>query len=435
VTLPGDDGLSPVVRIARDLIRIDTSNYGGGRFEPESVAADYVETILSSYGISSTRYERAPGRTNLVARWAGTDPSLPALMLHGHLDVVPADAAAWTHGPFDGDIADGMLWGRGAVDVKNFVAMMLASVGRLHAEGFRPQRDIVLVFFADEEDGTEFGSDWMVDAHPEAFAGVTHAIGEGGGYSVTVDGKRAYLMNTGEKGVLWLDLEARGQAGHGSLPAVDNPTLTLAAAISRIGDIRWPLILSDTTSLLLERLRELAGAGADATPEELASVVGPSAPRIRAGLRDVSNVTIVKAGYKQNVVPEVAVATVDVRYIPGRRDEVLETVRAAAGDRVTVTEQIHLPAFESSVEDPLIDSLQEVITEVDPGAVILPHLIPGGTDAKSLLRIGITGYGFIPLKLPEDFAFPAMFHGVDERVPIESLEFGEDVIARLLRRS
>ncbi|GAB2466493.1 M20/M25/M40 family metallo-hydrolase [Conyzicola lurida] len=421
--------------MARDLIRIDTSNYGGGRAEPESAAADYVETILASYGIGSTRYERAPGRTNLVARWTGTDPSLPALMLHGHLDVVPADASAWTHGPFDGDITDGMLWGRGAVDMKNFVAMMLAAVGRLHTEGFRPQRDIVLVFFADEEDGTEYGSDWMVDAHPEVFAGVVNAVGEGGGYSVTVDGKRAYLMNTGEKGVLWLDLVARGQAGHGSLPAVDNPTLTLAAAITRIGDIQWPLILSNTTTILLERLRELAGVGPDATPEELASLVGPSAPRIRAGLRDVSNVTIISAGSKANVVPDVATATVDVRYIPGRRDEVLAAVRDAAGDRVEVTEQIHLPAFESSVTSPLIDELQAVISEVDPGAVILPHLIPGGTDAKALLRIGITGYGFIPLRLPEDFKFPAMFHGVDERVPLEALEFGEDVVARLLRRS
>ena len=435
MTQPGDDQLSPVVRMARDLIRIDTTNYGGGNAKPESAAADYVEEVLGSYGITGVRYEAAPGRTNLVARWPGTDPTLPALMLHGHLDVVPADPAAWTHGPFDGDIADGMLWGRGAVDMKNYIAMVLAAVGRLHAEGFRPQRDVLLVFFADEEDGTELGSDWMVREHADVFAGVEYAVGEGGGYSVTVDGSRAYLMNTGEKGVLWLDLEARGQAGHGSLPAVDNPTLTLAAAVTRIGEIQWPLILSDTTMILLERLRTLAGSDATATPEELASVVGPSATRIRAGLRDVSNVTMISAGYKQNVVPETASATVDVRYIPGRREEVLAAVQAAAGDRVTVTEQIHLPAFESSVDNAFIDLMQEVISEADPGAVILPHLIPGGTDAKALLRAGITGYGFIPLRLPEDFAFPAMFHGVDERVPLESLEFGEDVVVRLLRRS
>jgi acetylornithine deacetylase/succinyl-diaminopimelate desuccinylase-like protein len=426
--------LSPVVRIARDLIRIDTSNRGAGGAEPESVAVDYVEAVLDSYGIPSTRYEAAPGRTSLVARWSGTDPSLPGLLLHGHLDVVPADPAAWTHGPFDGDIADGMLWGRGAVDMKNFVAMVLAAVGRLQAEGFRPRRDIVLAFFADEENGSTLGSSWLVREHPEAFAGVSHAIGEGGGFSITVDGSRAYLANTGEKGVLWLGLEARGQAGHGALPAVDNPNLTLAAAITRIGSIPWPLIRSGTTTLLLERLRELSKAGRDASAESLADAAGVSAPRIRAGLRDVSNVTMISAGYKQNVVPEVAVATVDVRYIPGRREAVLAAVREAAGERVTVTEQLHLPAFESPVDDPLLDRLQAIISEVDPGAVILPHLVPGGTDAKSLRLLGITAYGFIPLKLPADFAFSAMFHGVDERVPLESLEFGEDVVARLLRQ-
>ncbi|WP_205789051.1 M20/M25/M40 family metallo-hydrolase [Microbacterium sp. CPCC 204701] len=432
---PADTALSDVVRIARDLIRIDTSNYGSGRFEPESVAADYVEAVLAGLGIDATRYERTPGRTNLVARWRGADPSLPALMLHAHLDVVPADPAAWTYPPFAGVIVDGMLWGRGAVDMKNYAAMILAAVSRLVAEGFKPRSDIVLAFFADEEGGTEDGSDWLVDAHPEALAGVDTAIGEGGGYSVNVFGQRAYLMNTGEKGVLWLELSARGQSGHGSLPAVDNPILTLARAVSRIGEIEWPLVMTDTTATLLARLRELAGADPEVTPEQLALVVGPSASRIRAGLRNVSNVTIVAGGYKENVVPETATATVDLRFIPGCAAEAIAHVREVVGDDVEVRTLIELPAFEAPFAGRVINQLQQIIAEVDPGAIILPHLIPGGTDAKPLRRIGIDGYGFIPLLLPDDFAFPRMFHGVDERVPLEALDFGEEVLRRLLQRS
>ncbi|GAB3600280.1 M20/M25/M40 family metallo-hydrolase [Microbacterium tumbae] len=432
---PADEHLSAVVRIARDLIRIDTSNYGGGRFEPESVAADYVEAFLDRIGIASTRYERIPGRTNLVARWAGVDRTLPALMLHAHLDVVPADPATWTYPPFAGVIADGMLWGRGAVDMKNFAAMILASVSRLVEEGYRPARDVVLVFFADEEGGTDNGSDWMVDAHPEVFAGVETAIGEGGGYSVSVEGQRAYLMNTGEKGVLWLELLARGQSGHGSLPAVDNPALKIAEAVRRVGEIEWPLVMSDTTAALLERLRELGGAGPDVPPEELADLVGPSATRIRAGLREVSNVTRIQAGYKENVVPESATATVDLRYIPGRAEAAIAHVREVVGPEIEIRMLLELPAFEAPFSGRVVDQLQQIIAEADPGAIVLPHLIPGGTDAKPLRRIGIDGYGFIPLRLPADFAFPRMFHGVDERVPLEALEFGEDVLVRLLRRS
>lgn len=427
--------LADVVKIARDLIRIDTTNYGGGRAEPESAAADYVEGILGAVGFRCERFEAAPGRTNLIARWEGWDRAAPALMLHGHLDVVPADPAAWTHGPFDGDIAEGMLWGRGAVDMKNMVAMILATVRELVAEGFQPRGDIVLAFFADEEGGMTLGSDWMAKNHPEQFAGVSHAVSEGGGYSVTVNGKRAYLMNTGEKGVLWLRLRAQGVAGHGSLPAVDNAILRLAAAVVRIGELEWPVTISATTGVLLESLRTLTGSAADADPMELAASVGMSAPRIRAGLRNVSNVTMFDGGYKENVVPESASALIDVRYLPGDRQLVLDRIREAAGENVSIDPELELDAFEAPFSGDFVETVKSVISELDPGAVVLPHLIPGGTDAKSLLPLGITGYGFIPLRLPEDYAFPAMFHGVDERVPLDALVFGQRAIAAIVRRS
>ncbi|GMA29593.1 M20/M25/M40 family metallo-hydrolase [Arenivirga flava] len=231
---PADDDLPEVVRLARALIRIDTSNFGR-RAEPERPAADLVEAELAAVGITAQRFEREPGRTNLVARWRGKDPALPALLLHAHLDVVPADPHAWTHPPFAGRIEDGMLWGRGAVDMKDFAAMIVAAVRRLVGEGFQPDRDIVLAFLADEEAGSDLGSVWLVEEHPEVFAGVDTALGEGGGYSIDIAGGRAYFMNTGEKGVLTLELTARGTAGHGSLPAIDNPNLRIARAVTAVG--------------------------------------------------------------------------------------------------------------------------------------------------------------------------------------------------------
>jgi acetylornithine deacetylase/succinyl-diaminopimelate desuccinylase-like protein len=356
------------------------------------------------------------------------------LLLHGHLDVVPADAAAWTHGPFDGDIADGMLWGRGAVDMKNFVAMIVSAVRRLVEDGFTPQRDVVLAFWADEESGMSRGSGWMVDNHSEVFRGVRTALGEGGGYSVSIGGSRAYLMNTGEKGTLHLRATARGAAGHASLPAVNNPIPRLAAAVARIDAIDWPVEIGQTTAVLVERLRQMTGADDDVDIDLLAEAVGPSAPRIRAGWKNVSNVTMVQGGYKENVVPESASIVIDCRFLPGRRDWTVARLAEAVGPDIELEVELDLPAFESAFEGELVEIIQEVLGQFDEGAVVLPHLIPGGTDAKQLRRIGITGYGFIPLRLPADFAFPAMFHGVDERVPLDALVFGESVLTEILRR-
>jgi acetylornithine deacetylase/succinyl-diaminopimelate desuccinylase-like protein len=426
--------LTDVVRLARDLIRIDTSNYGGGKANAESAAADYVERELAEVGLYGQRYEAAPGRTNLIVRWPGTDRARPALMLHGHLDVVPADPAAWTYPPFAGVIADGMLWGRGAIDMKNMVAMILAVVRALRRAGWRPRRDLVLAFFADEEDGCTLGSQWMAREHPAAFAGVGYAIGEGGGYSITVGGRRAYLMATGEKGLLWLRLKAKGQARHGSLPAADSAITKLANAISRLGALEWPTLVTPTTAALLEQLRSLSGRDADTDPYALADLAGLSAPRLRGGLRNVSNVTIVQAGYKENVVPETASALLDVRFLPSDRDAAIARIAEVVGEDISIDIELELTAIESPFAGPVTELVQEVIAETDPSAVVLPHLAPGGTDAKALSALGIAGYGFIPLRLAEDFNFPAMFHGVDEHVPIAALEFGEGVLTEVVRR-
>ncbi len=426
------DGLDEVARVTRDLIRFDTSNFGAGRAHPEAPAAAYARAYLEPLGLTCQEYEAAPGRVNLVARWEGSDPTAPALLLHAHLDVVPADAAGWTHPPFAGDVADGMLWGRGAVDMKNFAAMMMVAVATLKREGFAPRRDIVLAFFADEEAGCDVGSEWMVRHHPEAFHGVADAVGEGGGYSIDANGRRAYLMNTGEKGLAWLRLTARGVAGHGALPAENNPVLTLADAVARVGAIEWPTVMTGTTAALLGELAALAGLAPETDPEALADVAGPSARRIRAGLRTVSNVTVLRAGGKENVVPGEAEATVDVRFIPGEGDAALAAIREAAGPDVEVTVDIRLEGYESPFDGRLVGAVTAAIAELDPEATVVPHLIPGGTDGKALSSLGIRNIGFIPLRLPADFAFPAMFHGVDERVPLSALTFGEAALRTII---
>jgi acetylornithine deacetylase/succinyl-diaminopimelate desuccinylase-like protein len=428
-----DTPLPDVVQIARDLIRIDTTNWGAGKAKPEAPAADYVQALLEEVGLDCQRFEAEPGRTNLVARWMGANPALPALLLHGHLDVVPADAADWSVDPFGGEIRDGMLWGRGAVDMKDMDAMIIASVREMIRNGERPERDIVLAFFADEEAGCTLGSQWMVDAHPEVFAGVSHAITEGGGYTIDINGKRAYMLSAGEKGVLWIRMRSKGRAGHASMLNDDNAITTLAAAVVRVGAAEWPLKMTATTVVLRERLLALSGAEDTIGMEALVESTGMSSASITATLRNVGNVTMLSAGYKENVIPERASAMIDVRFLPGERDAVLAHLHELAGPDIEFEIEMDLIAMESPVDGPIVDALNASIGRLDPGAEVVPHLVPGGTDNKGLSRIGIVGYGFVPLRLPIDLEYPALFHGVDERIPLDALTHGQAVLTDLIR--
>jgi acetylornithine deacetylase/succinyl-diaminopimelate desuccinylase-like protein len=422
-----------VCRIAQDLIRFDTTNYGSGRSEGEGECAEYVRSMLEDVGLSCQLFEAEPNRTNLVARWEGRDRSLPGLMLHGHLDVVPADASRWSVDPFQGVIKDGMLWGRGAVDMKDMDAMIIASVQSMIRDGEQPNRDVVLTFFADEEAGCERGSVWMVNNHPEAFAGVQEAISEVGGYSIDIRGTRAYLIQTGEKGVLWLRLRARGRAGHASQINTESAITSLAEAVVRLGNTVWPVSLTETTSQLLERVRQIGGLPDDLSAMEVAEATGVGARFITASLQNVGNVTMVNAGYKENVVPESADALIDVRFLPGQRELVLHRVRELAGDDIDVDIEMDLIALETSFDGPLVDAMERSLNKLDPDAEVLPYLLPAGTDNKALSRLGIRGFGFAPLKLPSDLDFPALFHGVDERVPLDALRFGQAVLTDLIR--
>ena len=426
-------GDEEVCQIAQNLIRIDTTNHGEGIAVGEAKAAEYVVELLQEVGLEPELFEAVPGRTNVVARWRGKDPELPALLLHGHLDVVPADAAQWSVDPFAGVIKDGMLWGRGAVDMKDMDAMMLAAVRDMIRRGEQPNRDVVLAFFADEEDNSTFGSLWMVENHPEVFAGVDVAISEVGGYSVEVNGRTVFLVQTGEKGILWLRLHSAGRAGHGSQLNDENAILELAEAVSRIGREPWPMSLTTTTAELVERLREIGGFGEEAGPVEIVQSTGVGATFVLPGLVNVANVTMFNAGYKANVIPDQASAFVDVRVLPGQRDAVLARIREVAGPKVRVEIDDDVAAVETTFDGPVVEAMVDSIKKHCPDAEVVPYLLPAGTDNAFLAKIGIRGFGFAPLLLPPDFDFPAMFHGVDERVPLDSLVFGQAVLTDLIR--
>jgi len=425
--------LEATAAIARDLIRFDTTNYGEGRSNGETEAAEYLGAHLERLGLKPEYFDSEPGRTSVIARVEGTDSSKPALIVHGHTDVVPADPANWSVDPFEGLIRDGMLWGRGAVDMKDMDAMIITALGDVLENGGRPARDLVVAFFADEENGGVFGSHYLVDNHPEIFAGATEAISEVGGYSVTFGGQRAYLLQTGEKALVWIRLVARGTAAHGSRVIHDNAVTKLAEAVAILGREEWPIELLDTTQQLLAEIAKIMNVDPSASdPDTLVLSTGTAAGFIQASLRTTTNPTLLKAGYKHNVIPDTAEALIDIRTLPGREDEVLARVHELVGDRVEIVVVHADVGLENPFSGELVDAMVTTLQRHDPGAPVLPYLLSGGTDNKALVKLGISGYGFAPLMLPPTLDFAAMFHGVDERVPLDALVFGRRVLADLL---
>ena len=424
--------LPEVVRIARDLIRFDTTNWGGGKAEGEREAAEYIGAYLEALGLEPEYYEPIPGRTNVMARVRGRNPGKPALVLHGHLDVVPAMAADWSVDPFAGEIRDGMLWGRGAVDMKDMDAMILTAVADILRAGELPERDLILVFFADEENGGIEGSQLVVAHRPEWFAGATEAISEVGGYSIAVGDRRAYLLQVGEKALIWIRLRARGRAGHGSRVHPDNAVTRLAEAVSALGRTEWPVRLTATTQAMLAGLAELTESR-ERDPDALAASTGPAEGFLRSTLRTTSNPTGLAAGYKHNVIPDVAEALIDVRTLPGTEDDALADIQRIVGDDIEIEIVVRDIGLEVPFDGDLVDAMVAALGRADPGVPVIPYLMGGGTDNKALSALGIEGYGFAPLRLPADLDFTGMFHGVDERVPLDALEFGQRVLADLLR--
>ncbi|WP_254404887.1 M20/M25/M40 family metallo-hydrolase [Streptomyces sp. AC627_RSS907] len=426
--------LDEVVRFTSELIRIDTTNRGGGDCQ-ERPAAEYAAARLAEAGIEPTLLERTKGRTNVVARIAGTDPSADALLVHGHLDVVPAEAADWSVHPFSGEIRDGVVWGRGAVDMKNMDAMILAVVRDWARQGVRPRRDIVLAFTADEEASAEDGSGFLADRHAALFEGCTEGVSESGAFTFHDGaGRQFYPIAAGERGTGWLKLTARGRAGHGSKVNRENAVTRLAEAITRIGDHEWPLRLTPTVRAALTELAAVYGIETDLSDvDALLDKLGPAAALVEATVRNSSNPTMLNAGYKVNVIPGEAVAHVDGRFLYGCEDEFRSTLDRLTGPDVEWEFAHREVALQAPVDSPTYARMRTAVEEFAPEGHVVPYCMSGGTDAKQFSRLGITGYGFAPLRLPEGFDYQALFHGVDERVPVEALHFGVRVLDRFLR--
>jgi len=426
-----------VVGLASDLIRIDSTNTGDPRtVVGERAAAEYVAEKLAEVGYDTTYVESgAPGRGNVIARLPGADPGRGALLVHGHLDVVPADASEWSVHPFSGAVQDGYLWGRGAVDMKDMVAMTLAVARQLKRDGVTPPRDLVFAFVADEEAGGLLGAQWLVDNRPELFDGCTEAIGEVGGFSITIgDDVRAYLIETAEKGIAWLRLRVRARAGHGSMIHEDNAVTLLAEAVARLGRHRFPLVLTDSVREFLAGITELTGLEFDeADLDGAVAKLGGLSRIVGATLRDTANPTMLNAGYKANVIPSTAEAVVDCRVLPGRQAAFERELDELLGPDVEREWVANLPPVETTFDGALVDAMSAALVAEDPGASMLPYMLSGGTDAKAFSRLGIRCFGFSPLKLPPDLDFAALFHGVDERVPLDALTFGTRVLDRLFR--
>ena len=430
---PAYDPAAEVVELCRDLIRIDTTNYGDDDGPGERKAAEHVAALLDEVGIESEVVEGLPGRANVLARWGGEGSDEPPLLLHGHLDVVPAAAEDWQVHPFSGEIRDGYLWGRGAVDMKDFDAMLLSVVRARTRAGALPSRPTVLCFTADEEAGGHKGAEVLVDQHREWLEDCTEAVGEVGGWSATVRGKRFYLVEAAEKGMAWMRLTARGRAGHGSMINHENAITDLAAAVARIGTYEWPVRLTPAMEVLLASVGEHVGV--EATPdnaEDLVQEFGGAARMLGAVIKNTTNPTQLGAGYKVNVIPTEATAHVDGRFLPGFEDEFFQTLSELTGEHVDIDFVSHQQPWETPYDGRLVEAMNRSILAEDPDGIVAPYLMSGGTDAKHFRKLGMRSYGFAPLRLPEDLDFTALFHGVDERVPTDALEFGARVFDRFL---
>lgn len=440
------DQIPDVTELLSSLIRFDTSNYGGGRSNGERACAEWIAGLLRGAGWEPTLWHRddAPDRVSVALRVPGTDPGLPGLLAHAHIDVVPVEAADWSVPPFEGLVRDGYVWGRGAQDMLDTVAVLLHTLLVWGRDGTRPRRDVLFLFVADEEDAGLWGAHWLVDEHPELFTGIEVAIGESGAVCEllpTTDGgtARVYTINAGERGTQHIRLVARAESGHGSRPSGDDAVNRLLHALVRIADHPWPLTLSPVVRGHYQGLADALGLVIDFADEasllRLVDWLGPYAGPLRYILRPSATPTVLQAGYKVNVVPGVAVAEVDVRCPPGTEDFVRTTLAELVGDRVAIEQITKGAPLESPTDGPWWQAMCASILAHDPQAVIVGGCMGGGTDNKAFARLGMATYGFTPAPADPEGRVAAGYHGVDERVPVASLLGATDMMRDFLENA
>jgi acetylornithine deacetylase/succinyl-diaminopimelate desuccinylase-like protein len=425
----------------KDLLRAETVNPPGN----ERLAADVIARVLEREGIPFEIHESEPGRANLVARLRGSGKKAP-LLLNGHLDVVPVDAGAWKHPPFAAVEADGCIWGRGAIDMKNMVTMSLMALVLLKRQGQALDRDVIFAAVADEEAGSRRGAVYLVEKHPELVR-AEYVLNEVGGHTLHLGGARFYPIQVSEKGICWFELTAHGQPGHGSMPHPHNAVVRLARAIAALGDARLP---QHNTPVVERFLRTLAKGAPFPRSAALPLLLEPrlaghllalvarkdpdQAVSLGAMLRNTTSPTMLAAGKKINVIPSSASAQIDGRIIPGQSVEAfLAEVQRVVGDDLTVTvlEQHDGTVFPS--DTPLYEAIRRALGQHDPGAVVVPYMIPGFTDSFAYGRLGAVCYGFSPVRLGPELNFTRMFHGHDERIPVDGFAWGLRVLFEVVR--
>jgi acetylornithine deacetylase/succinyl-diaminopimelate desuccinylase-like protein len=432
-----------VVDLLQSLIRFDTTNRAPGDAVGEIEAARWIEGLLRDVGLDPVVLapDDQPHRVNVVVRVAGTDASLDTLLVHAHLDVVPAESEQWSTDPFSGEVADGYVHGRGAMDMKDMCAMTLAVLLEWGATGSRPRRDVVVAFVADEETDGLYGAQWLVEHHPDLFAGVRVAVGESGGVveaHTAVDGHTVRLARVaaGERGTMHVRLVARGASGHASRPGPGNAVLTLVDALHRLGHHPWPLHLSDLVCAQLEQSAAAMGLEVDLSNDEgvLAAIaaLGDVGDAAAHTIRASTTPTVVRGGYKVNVIPGIADAQVDIRCPLGFEDALMAELPRLVGDDVTVEPLVDEPPVDAPIDGPWFAAMAAAIRHVDPDVVVVPACMGGGTDAKAFSRLGIDCYGFAPATLDPDGRRRSGIHGVDERVPVSSLEGGLEILRYFL---
>jgi acetylornithine deacetylase/succinyl-diaminopimelate desuccinylase-like protein len=429
------------VQHLKALLRIDTTNPPGN----ETPAAEYLADLLAGAGLAPTLLGPVPSRKSVVARLRGTGEK-PPLLLHAHLDVVPIESDRWTHPPFGGIVHDGYLWGRGAIDMKDMAVMAALVLCRLAREGRKLDRDVIFTGVADEEAGCDEGSKWLVDHHPEHFR-AEYAVGEVGGATLYLGGRPVYPVQVAEKGVVWMKLKARGTPGHGSIPREDNAVVRLSEAVARLAHQNLPHhptaaaatyldALADTQpfprSLLIRQLLnpKLAKGILRLLPDR------SQAALLGAAISNTATPTMLRAGYKTNVIPAEAEAEVDGRSLPGQTAaDLVAEVQTIVGRHIEVLVTRDLPPVETKAPSPLFDAITSTMATHHPGASVVPTLITGFTDAKHWSRLGARCYGFCPVRFPEDGPrFTDLFHGHDERIPVEGLRWGIHVLYDFIRR-
>jgi acetylornithine deacetylase/succinyl-diaminopimelate desuccinylase-like protein len=445
-TQTGENHMSTDIPIAslpaellQELIRFDTTNPPGN----EAACIAYIDRLLTGAGIETTILALDDKRSNLVARLKGAGNAAPFL-LYGHADVVTTANQDWTHPPFAAEIVDGYIWGRGALDMKGGLAMMISALLRLKAEGITPPGDIILAVVSDEESLGTYGAEYLVEQHAHLFEGVRYAIGEFGGFTLYIGGKKFYPIMIAEKQSCWMQARITGQGGHGSMPVRgDGAMAKLVDLLGRLTYSRLPVHVTAPARMMIEGLADGLGFPTGtilrqllnpALTDRVLNLLGKQGELFDALLHNTVSPTGLAGSDKINVIPSEITISMDGRLLPGfTSDDMIREIHQLVGDHVEIEIYDYSPCPDR-VDMGFFDTLAGVLKEADPEGIPIPMMMPGVTDGRLFARLGIQTYGFLPMQLDPDFELTHYIHAADERIPVEAVGFGADMIYRALQR-